>query len=570
MTLSDSHDKWLWERFRGRSEKARRKALSKLVLAGQIKYVLSSIATKLQCRHLGPGDVAAVINTAESPDELVFQNLANATTAYAFEFKEIAIDTCGLLKTGHPVVLEALTQTLGRLEMCDTGLCVRAAFALGRLRSCAPVVLEALIVALRDDRENVAKEARSALKKIEKNHPGEVRAALAAQPDPIDFGQLMTDFSGADVAASKRAIEELMKVRAIWECPANDSSRVYGHDLDSVGKLANKIGATHEKPFAGLAQVIVGRWNDIRWRAIWICQRIKMSHPVVLEALARAVSVREESTRRFVVETLGKIGVPSPVVLKGLAVGLRDSDMNVVIATMQALRELATPHPDVVEGLLPILNASDYYCRWSLWALKSIGAYDRKVLEAIRRVASGASGHSEWTQKEALETLAAIPLEAITPANSRKSVLNDEDKRILSWFNDERVNMAEYLTPLQVFWCVGRIERKAMESAGPAIGWHKLSRRLLELKPLFKFVPLPTGVTYLSNAIPNLDGLFDKEPFYSHAWSDEERQLELRPDFLHGKRVEARWTAKASKCWVYVDTFLTLEDLLPTITIGSD
>jgi hypothetical protein len=35
---------------------------------------------------------------------------------------------------------------------------------------------------------------------------------------------------------------------------------------------------------------------------------------------------------------------------------------------------------------------------------------------------------------------------------------------------------------------------------------------------------------------------------------------------MHGRRHESRWTIKAWKAWGYVDRFLMIEDLLPTIT----
>ena len=147
---------------------------------------------------------------------------------------------------------------------------------------------------------------------------------------------------------------------------------------------------------------------------------------------------------------------------------------------------------------------------------------------------------------------------------------NTEDEQILGWFKD--VTMNNYRDALQVFWCIGLIEGDAMKSAERALGWGSLSKRLRDdLDPRFKLVKLPTSIKFLSvTCVPDLDGLFDRDPFYSNAWTEEERPLPLRTvSTKKGERPQSRWTHKTWKAWQYVDRFLTLRNLLPEIKVES-
>jgi len=156
-----------------------------------------------------------------------------------------------------------------------------------------------------------------------------------------------------------------------------------------------------------------------------------------------------------------------------------------------------------------------------------------------------------------------------TPKAPEDASHSGEDLRILAWFN--QVDLAIYLTPLQVFWCIGYVEREAIRSAGLALGWHRLKNRIRGLHPRFHFASLPTGVTYLyDNCLPTVDGLFDREPFHSNAWSESERVMEIRTEFMLGKRRQGRWTPKARTAWRYVDRLLTLHGWLPTINTDGD
>jgi hypothetical protein len=141
-----------------------------------------------------------------------------------------------------------------------------------------------------------------------------------------------------------------------------------------------------------------------------------------------------------------------------------------------------------------------------------------------------------------------------------------EDERVLTLFKD--VDPTEYLTRLQVFWCIGQVDRAAFESAGRALGWDKLQRALKQLRPTFTQIRLPTSSGYIrQNCLEVLDGLFDREPFYSNAWSDEERGMALRDEYMYKNRKESRWTRKARTALSYVDRFLSIMNCLPQITV---
>jgi hypothetical protein len=143
-----------------------------------------------------------------------------------------------------------------------------------------------------------------------------------------------------------------------------------------------------------------------------------------------------------------------------------------------------------------------------------------------------------------------------------------EDERILTWFKD--VDLTQFLTPLQLFWCIGQVDRAAMESAGRALGYSRLHKRLKELQPTFTQKRLPKSIGYIrERCLEVVDGLFDKEPFYSNAWSDIERGLALRAEYLWGDRKESCWTQKSRKAWGYVDRFLSVNRLLPEMTVAD-
>lgn len=165
---------------------------------------------------------------------------------------------------------------------------------------------------------------------------------------------------------------------------------------------------------------------------------------------------------------------------------------------------------------------------------------------------------------EAARILMRIDPDLIAGTSLTNEPAREDDERLLRWFDE--FNLKDYQTDLQVFWCVGYVDREALQSAGTALGLKRLSQRLSEIDPHFKRKRLPRSIGYLrETCFESIYGLFDKEPFRSEAWSPEERTLEIRPGVKYKERDESRWTPKAWKAWQYVDRFLRMRKLLPTI-----
>ncbi len=234
------------------------------------------------------------------------------------------------------------------------------------------------------------------------------------------------------------------------------------------------------------------------------------------------------------------------------------------------------------------------FCGWALLALQKIGAFDQAVHDAVRQVATSTfsfpgeppSGygddygywwesyhHAERRHKENRQQAAKLLMEiSMGPIvqeaieSGRQPILSEEDQRILMWFQD--VDLTEYLTPLQVYWCIGQADRDAIESEGRAIGYGKLERRLKQLQPTFAQVRLFISNGYIRDScLGVVYALLDKEPFYSNAWTDEERRMEFRAPYPSGGRGGGRWTRRARKAFHYVDRFLSIMKYLPQITV---
>ena len=427
-------------------------------------------------------------------------------------------------------------------------------------------------------------------------------ALMLQEPDPKVLNQLMDDLRGPSEEASKRAFTTLVTLGSpIPDVIASPEFDPHNRGLYGFGDMAaviNEAARSDSNVFAGLAKAVTGANEYVQLSAIQVCRLINPSHAVLLDALVQALGAECISVRREAGQALGEIRLSTPAVLKGLATALRDPDLSVVFEVMTALGSIGAPSPEVLEGLVHFLdNVNSPFCGTAMSALTSIGSFAPPVLGAIRRVAtstfsfdatqpvglgddddyraesySRAERQHKWNRQQAVDLLAQIPLEVLVEdaaaTATQKPVLSVEDERILGWFNE--VDMTQYLVSLQVFWCIGYVEREAIESAGPALGWHKLNARLVRLNPQFTFAPLPTGVTYLrEECIPSVDGLFDREPFHSNAWSDEEQGLELRKESMLKNRPQGIWTPKAQTAWGYVDRFLTLRGWLPAITVEN-
>jgi hypothetical protein len=205
-------------------------------------------------------------------------------------------------------------------------------------------------------------------------------------------------------------------------------------------------------------------------------------------------------------------------------------------------------------------------------------AVSQKAAEVLRRIGDPAvPALNEARRHERAEVrlavmriLLAIAPESLADDSSvgepKRPVLSEEDKRILTWFKD--VDLTEYLTPLQLFWCIGQVDRAALESEGRAVGYSKLVRKLKQVRPTYAEIRLPTSNGYIrQGCLDVVYALLDKEPFYSNAWTDDERAMEFRVQYMSGRREEGQWTRKARKAFHYVDRFLSIMKCLPKITI---
>jgi hypothetical protein len=151
-------------------------------------------------------------------------------------------------------------------------------------------------------------------------------------------------------------------------------------------------------------------------------------------------------------------------------------------------------------------------------------------------------------------------------ADPNIAILSAEDRQIVDWFST--IELGEYLNHLQLFWCIGLVDREALHSAKNALGYENLIMKLREQNPRFNEVELRFSNGYIRHGcLADLEGLFDREPFYSEAWDADEIEPELRLGFggKKGQTSYSRWTPKARKAWHYVDRFLTIRRLLPTI-----
>ncbi|AMV24080.1 Tetratricopeptide repeat protein [Gemmata sp. SH-PL17] len=156
--------------------------------------------------------------------------------------------------------------------------------------------------------------------------------------------------------------------------------------------------------------------------------------------------------------------------------------------------------------------------------------------------------------------------EIIQNSANRTEEITDEE--IYSWFKNNINNpLSEWLVKLQVFWCIGMLDRDALESTDLALGYKQLASKLKNSNPQFAHIPLPRSIGYIrENCLADLESYFNCLPFSDSAWSGEEQQSALRIEGWVGSRAHGRWTPRARKAWIYVNRFLKLQGLRPTIT----
>ena len=119
-----------------------------------------------------------------------------------------------------------------------------------------------------------------------------------------------------------------------------------------------------------------------------------------------------------------------------------------------------------------------------------------------------------------------------------------------------------------VHWASGSCRHRVRRSGHR--GDSKLQATLEQLRPTYGEIRLPTSTAHIRDGcLEVVHVLFDKEPFFSNAWSDEECKLTFRATHMRGRRRESRWTRRARKAFHYVDRFLSITKCLPKMTATS-
>lgn len=271
-------------------------------------------------------------------------------------------------------------------------------------------------------------------------------------------------------------------------------------------------------------------------------------------ALIKAIRRGREAVRYWAGQALRGIGTEAMPALMA-TFGDWTCDAEVIDAALVAMGSHA------VTDLLDILRRDDPDPEPRRRAAKML---ERIGSEAVPGLVAVWKDETDVIRNEAAKILVQINPDLIVGIPLKNEPPGEDDERLLRWFDE--FNLKDYQTDLQVFWCVGYVDREALQSAGTALGLKRLSQRLSEIDPHFKRKRLPRSIGYLrETCFESIYGLFDKEPFRSEAWSPEERTLEIRPGVKYKERDESRWTPKAWKAWQYVDRFLRMRKLLPTI-----
>ena len=162
---------------------------------------------------------------------------------------------------------------------------------------------------------------------------------------------------------------------------------------------------------------------------------------------------------------------------------------------------------------------------------------------------------------ELLQELVSKPIPPRPKETPSAQELSDEDQAILDWF--KQTKLGKQLTILQVYWCIGYVDRPALQSGAQAMGWHTVRKRLRALRPHFKGPRLPGSIDYLSRScMKRIADEFIHGPFeLDH--TVENRTEEFRAPLPIGRKQFSRWTPKALKAWQYVDRYLTILGAVP-------
>lgn len=416
----------------------------------------------------------------------------------------------------------------------------------------------------------------------------------------VGMRPILADFYGSDVSKIAPAIQSILRLRVPLE--QLRLSMVEKNTLAIMAKGIDSVAQADPSVATYLAIAIAKSRDSEHQRNLSelldIVHSIELCGDEVLESVAWLVSGCCKGTNRLrAIEILVKRRCSSEMAIYGLISASHDTadlEGRVAVAAVKAFGSIGLPWCDIADAVLYCTyNVCSEVCGEALTLMATIhGRESETLITAALRVAI--SEFTPWsidfksdpgTEEYALREEAmyrtyiqnqgfardllrrgSFSTDDISLKNAHNHRASPEEKIILAWFS--KVDLDTYRTALQVFWCIGKIEHHAFANHGAAMGWHKLHEQLRATHPQFKYVDLPIGVTFLHrDCIPSIDALFDREPFYSQAWLEQERGMELRPEVMRGRRREAVWTQKAFRAWHYTNVFLKLQDLLPTLGI---
>ncbi len=151
---------------------------------------------------------------------------------------------------------------------------------------------------------------------------------------------------------------------------------------------------------------------------------------------------------------------------------------------------------------------------------------------------------------------------------ARFTRLELDDETILGWFG--RVELTTWLTPLQVFWCIGKVDENSLMACGQAMSLRDLDAVFEKLKQAGKMGKLPVSITNIRDSMTDLEnGLFDRTPFFDEAWNADEAEPTLRMPLEKAWR-GSKWTPRGKKAWQYADRFLEIRGLTPYLDLRDN
>jgi HEAT repeat protein len=485
-----------------------------------------------------------------------------------------------------PSLIEALFD-------CDPRIRSSAASSLAEIGDSAVEAIPALTVQLEDSETYVRESMIYALGNLGHLSPRSVRALLGSLADAE------SSIRGSAASALGKiggpAAQAVAKLTALL---ADTDNSVRWNAAEALGKIGG--------PAASSVPVLISALADSQLLVRSEAARAlgEIGHPAEDCVLALIKAMEDhKAVRKNAATALGKIGVSASMAVNRLTRALFDADKDVCNAAATALGKIGRPAHSSVAALIKVLDVPAYRDVWfeAACALVSIGGpastaasptliaalidsrpdIRLRATEALKKLGSTAVPALEEARilhPDPKTRLAVFPVLAeLAPEKvlvegaacepNHPHPIPDDD-RILSLFKDLDAN--HYLTIFQVFWCIGCVDRNAIESAGVALAYDKLQRQLRALDPHFHHHRLPTSISYIrETCLIHLETLFVRPPFRLSTPSDPESGLRLRREFNRGKRVHGRWTPEARTAWSYIDRFLSLTECLPVIAVSE-